>query len=260
MVRWTACTVSTMATAGNVENIVKELMKPVIEQIEGIVSQLREREVRDAVNTALPTTPNMEDSDGNKKAMFSLRDFDVPQLTGEEKHRETAYRNWSTKIAGWVEDLDPEAAMALQRAELAKTPIRDAQTVNLSDEKWKVWKARLYTTVKMKTCDGAQRIVLNVPDKNGFEAWRSLKSRIFPITSGSGMNDYSELLTIPEDTLNDLYARIDNMDEICQRHFRERGKMFDLDLMKSKLISLVTAEVRNKLIINGAEKESTTYE
>ncbi len=200
-------------------------------------------------------TPNIQHHH-NDKPWLNMRDFDLVSLTCEEKDTKEAWRVWSFKMLNFVESQVPEMAKALTEIERRKDEVKIDDDAIIHIPSLEKWNAQLWSVIVNKVGGSALKKVQLVEGKNSFEAWRALRERCNPSSVEAGPKNYQALLMIKDGTMDKLQERIDEMERIAQNHFRDTGRQMDEDLMKGKLLNMLTGEMRDKLTIEGVQDKA----
>ncbi len=112
-----------MTSLEDLENLIKKMtvqIEDTVKEVGRISARVDVNdELRKAASSAVPGTP-MQTGDGDmqqdgkkdesNKPVLTMKDFDIPQLTGEERAREEAYKVWAFKMVNYLESQNPKVS------------------------------------------------------------------------------------------------------------------------------------------------------
>ena len=183
------------------------------------------------------------------------RKFFSPEVLGPS----TIFREWKAEFEDFLSSKDKKLADLLEAAEKAKDPI-----LILGDNPREIERAeKLYRIIKKLTTHvEARNILLHVPDRNPWEAWRLLTARFDAKNDAYHSRNVRDLLSVKvwkPKHLHELPSKIAQWEHEQMEHRRRTGnEVLTEALRRDMLMSMITPELKAQveaamLLVDDAE-------
>ena len=182
-----------------------------------------------------------DDEDGGREPELVDRKFFSPEVMGPS----TIFREWKIEFEDFLASKDKKLADLLAAAEKSKDPI-----LVLGDTPKDIERAeKLYRIVKKLTTHvEARNIILHVPDKNPWEAWRLLTARFDAKNDAYNSRNVRDLLSVKvwkPKHLHELPSRIAAWEHEQMEHESRTGNVVLTEaLRRDMLMNMITPELK----------------
>ena len=178
----------------------------------------RQQAALDNLNQRLQNTAPPGTGGGGERCLIDMKGLGKPGTFDSTDHKK--FPGWRFRTTNYICGVFQEAETLLEWARSKEEPLGEADLVEIEsvEEHELIHISKQVYTVLAAICDGeALSIIMNVPGRNGLEAWRRLNRRFDPKTAGRRKNAMSTILNVKPCSLKELPAAI----ERWEKHVRE---------------------------------------